>query len=101
VLETLDASREGRVHGEASVRRPLQGGGARAHGAGKGAGREVLRREVRRVAGGEQGHHGRGEAELERGFSCWFPWPASYCMGAECHGEEEDRAAARQGRETA
>jgi hypothetical protein len=41
------------------------------------------------------------EERAERGFSCWFPWPASCCMGTKRHGEEEDRAAARQRRETA
>jgi hypothetical protein len=29
------------------------------------------------------------EEIAERGFSCWFPWPASCSMGAERHGEEK------------
>jgi hypothetical protein len=29
------------------------------------------------------------EERAERGFSCWFPWPASCSMGAERHGEEK------------
>ena len=29
------------------------------------------------------------EERAERGFSCWFPWPASCCMGAEHHGKEK------------